>query len=282
MKFVFIALALVAVAMALPVEQSLDDVELIQSYSSGALGGGAVGNNTGVMDVGKSTNSSFAKGVASAEAKAPVAVPTPAPPSPEHLAQIKHYINKIKEFQKTKNQKWDPFVEQDLAEKLALVDSFEVPTAEELDLQAQLRKGDKPYEKIEMSLRKFDQNAASRKAEKAAEKAKGKAEVKAKQERKLALARENKEADKQIAKYRKLAVSKQLEAKAEAAKEDVKAASKKEAKLKRSKHYKSFAKEHEVGPKAAEPKAAAGKTLGEAEGDGDHIIQAHIEKVTFI
>merc|ERR1711871_1264060 len=184
-----VALAVAAAVVALPVDDGTEDVVLMQTYSSG--GGGAVNN-------GSATEAAPQKEEENPKVeKVPELIPTPPPPTPAHLAKIKHYIKKIKEFQKAKNQKWEPLVEEDLAEKLALVDSFDVPTPEELDLEAQLRKGSKPQFKVEMSLRRYDQAAADRKKMKEAEQAKGAREIKDKAQRKQALLRENRDVAKE-------------------------------------------------------------------------------------
>merc|ERR1711968_80526 len=260
-----VALAVAAAVVALPVDDGTEDVILMQTYSSG---GGAVNN-------GSATEAAPQKEEENPKVeKVPELIPTPPPPTPAHLAKIKHYIKKIKEFQKAKNQKWEPLVEEDLAEKLALVDSFDVPTPEELDLEAQLRKGSKPQFKVEMSLRRYDQAAAERKKQKEAEEAKGAKEVKDKAQRKQALLRENKDVAKQIAKYKQMAVSKQLMIKSKAAARAVKRAVKAEAKAKKSKHYKAFEKEYSLNESAE--KAPKGE-LGEPK--KDRIVQGHIERV---
>jgi len=263
-----VALAVAAAVVALPVDDGTEDVILMQTYSSG---GGAVNDGNATEAAAQEEEGSPKVG------KVPELIPTPPPPTPAHLAKIKHYIKKIKEFQKAKNQKWEPLVEQDLAEKLALVDSFEVPTPEELDLEAQLRKGSKPQFKVEMSLRRYDQAAAERKKQKEAEEAKGAKEVKDKAQRKQALLRENKDVAKQIAKYKQMAVSKQLMIKSKAAARAVKRAVKAEAKAKKSKHYKAFAKEYSLNESAEKAGDYPKGELGEAK--KDRIVQGHIERV---
>jgi len=264
-----VALAVAAAVVALPVDDGTEDVILMQTYSSG---GGAVNDGNATEAAAQEEEGSPKVG------KVPELIPTPPPPTPEHLAKIKHYVKKIKEFQKAKNQKWEPLVEQDLAEKLALVDSFEVPTPEELDLEAQLRKGSKPQFKVEMSLRRYNQQAADRRKMKEAEKAKGVKEMKDKAERKQALLRENKDVAKQIAKYRRMAISKKLLLQSTAAKRAVKKAVKVEAKAKKSKHYRAFAKEYSLDKSAEKEGDYPKGELGEAK--KDHIIQGHIERVS--
>merc|ERR1711968_79207 len=263
-----VALAVAAAVVALPVDDGTEDVILMQTYSSG---GGAVNN-------GSATEAAPQKEEENPKVeKVPELIPTPPPPTPAHLAKIKHYIKKIKEFQKAKNQKWEPLVEEDLAEKLALVDSFDVPTPEELDLEAQLRKGSKPQFKVEMSLRRYDQAAADRKKMKEAEQAKGSKEIKDKAQRKQALLRENRDVAKQIAKYKQMAVSKKLMIKSKAAARDVKRAVQAEAKAKKSKHYKAFAKEYSLNESAEKAGDYPKGELGEAK--KDRIVQGHIERV---
>jgi len=273
---VAVALAVAAAVVALPVDNSVrEDVSFIQSYSSG---GGVNGASASEAAAAQAEETAEEKAKEAKVGKVAELIPTPPPPTAEHMAKVRNYIKKIKEYQTAKNQKWDPMVEEDLADKLALVDSFDVPTKEELDIEAQLRQGSKPQYRIEMSLRKYSRQAEDRKKQKEAEKAKGIQEQQEKQDRKQALEKENAEATKQIAKYRKLSVSKKLQSQTEEARMAVLSATKLEAKAKKTKHFRSFAKEYSLDKSAEKNADYPKEELGEAK--KDHIIMGHIEKVT--
>ena len=267
-----IAVACLAVVMALPLEDSTSQLVDLAETAEG-------GNSTNATNATVAPATPAAKPAAKpAAVKVPELIPTPAPPTPEHMARIRHYVKKIEAFQKLKNQKWEPLVTQDLAENLALVDSLDVSSPGELEMEAKLRASKNPEFSVEMSLRKYDQAAGARKAEEKAKKAKGASEVREKAQRKADLEKEDREVKKTIAKYEKLAVTPQMRKNAKKARDEYKNAAKETEKLKKTKHFKTFSKEYALNKPVdgASDYPTKKEELGEAH---DHIIKGKIEKV---
>merc|ERR1719446_149943 len=83
-------------------------------------------------------------------------------------AKVRAYISKIKKFQKLKKQKWDPETEQQLAEKLVMVDDLVKTTKQDRAIENKLRKGAPKGYNVELSLRRFAEGKSQRAKEKKA------------------------------------------------------------------------------------------------------------------
>lgn len=167
-----------------------------------------------------------------------------------HAAKIQAYVKKIKQFQKIKKQRWDPDVEQELAQDLVMVDNLMMKTSEEKDIEQKLRTGNVPGMNIELSLRRQEEHKMNEaRREKAETEAKLK-EVREKKHNRLRMAREERAIQRQIRKYEVIAVPKELKGKHIQAKLAYTKARKMEEMAKKSKHYREFAKEYRLNTPA--------------------------------
>lgn len=213
-------------------------------------------------------------------------------------AKKQAYVAKIKKFQALKKQKWDPDVEQELAQDLMMVDDAMSTSPEEKHIEQQLRTGKVPGMNVEMDLGRLEAGAHDRKQRQKAElEAKRKA-MEGKIKKAKAFAQEQKDIQAQIDKYEKLAVPQQLSDRLSEAEKAFEKASKEEADSKKSEHMQSFAEEHRVWKPAEEEsdypadapqmklpeddkeggeEAAAAPAPAPTLGEGDHIIMAKVE-----
>jgi len=158
-------------------------------------------------------------------------------------AKVRAYISKIKTFQKIKKQKWDPETEQQLAEKLVMVDDLMKTTKQDRDIENKLRKGAPKGYNVELSLTRYAEGKSERVKEKKAVEKREKLEAKRKKERNQAREKEQKDIKVQITKYEKH-VPKKLMKKWNKAKKQSDNAMKEETAKKATPEMKAFSKEY--------------------------------------
>jgi len=134
---------------------------------------------------GTAANATAANATAANATEVNATAATPAPPAQNDAkkkeklkegmtkAKIQQYLRKIREFQRMKKQRWDPSVEQNLAEKLVTVDGLMEQSPEEKELEAKLRKSVKGMKGtgVELSLTKRAQELDTEKKQAKAQKA---------------------------------------------------------------------------------------------------------------
>jgi len=195
---------------------------------------------------GNSTNSA---GNNTAPAPAPVVQPAKSEgkkdkkPSTMRGLKINAYIKKIKEFQKIKKQRWDPADEQKLAGQLVDIDELMKSTTEQKAIEKKLRVGPPGY-RVELSLKKYDEEKEERKKEKKAAEKKTKQAIRDKKEKDAAAAREEKDITAQIQKYHETALAGKLGKKLKKAKLEYNQAVMTEKKHKGTPSVKAFRKKY--------------------------------------
>jgi len=180
-------------------------------------------------------------------------------------AKINAYMRKIKLFQRLKKQRWDPIVEEELAQHLVMLDDIMQVTPEEKEIETKLRKKQNGYG-VEISLNRRSQERSTERRQKRGEKRALRKSSFADRRKKRAMAREELRTRKVLARYKKLGVPKELKVKHMMAQQQYKLAVHEEKSKKNDHHYKKFAREYGIDGKT--PGTTGNADEGDApEGD---------------
>jgi len=295
----------VVVVSGLPLDtgspSGMEDVELLDAGTTNSTGNSSAPAAASNATAAPPPAQAAKKSAGSQPVVKKTAMPKePSPKDGMHQAKIQAYVAKIKQFQKLKNQKWDPDVEQDLAEKLVMVDSMMDESDEEKEIEKKLRSGNVKGMNVEMSLRKQAQAKIDKAKEDKADLGAKLKEVRQKKRASRRMMREERKIQRTIRKYKRLSVPKELKSKHIKAKIEYAKAHKMEEMAKKSKHYVEFAKEYGVdkpaekeadypqagaqpapaqqstAPAQQSPSPALGETSSVHNSEDDHIIMGHL------